>query len=389
MMSTFFGDASSWTDEFLESKRQVCDEPADLVIKEVVKIDGKEGSRQLFDKLITHIDMPLDQLPPPVQAFISEYGELPQWADKSKLKKAHEFFLDHGPRLLMMLYYKSLPLLYLCKNGAEVLIQTGRLAHKAEGHAVFAKRIAETGKFLLNVMLDAQFLAHGQAVRQILKVRLVHASIRHFIPEEHWDSEQLGLPINQEDLATTLMTFSSVLIDGLKQFGVTEQEDRLEAYFHLWQVAGHLLGIQSSLIPQGYEQGHILIKKTLNRQAAPSPQGVLLTEALLDFTKDTIPGDFLERASQVLIRFLIGDNYAKMLNVNQPKGCLLSWMPKILSQVFIGEERLEKRFPNLQKASEELSKEMVQRLVVYFDTYSDEEHAFTRKLESRWGLKLS
>ena len=112
--------AQKWTDEFLNQKRLVADPLADQLIQEIVQEKGTEEARRLFDLLIRNVEMPLDEFPPLIQDYLSQTNQLPEWTDWNKVALAHQLFLDHGPKFLICLYYKSLPILYSCTNGAEV-----------------------------------------------------------------------------------------------------------------------------------------------------------------------------------------------------------------------------------------------------------------------------
>ena len=61
--------------------------------------------------------------------------------------------------------------------------------------------------------------AGGAGIRSAQKVRLMHDAVRHLILEHGWDPA-LGLPINQEDQLGTLLTFSAVILDGLRKLGL-------------------------------------------------------------------------------------------------------------------------------------------------------------------------
>ena len=159
-------------------------------------------------------------MPSATKDFLAATNVLPAWTDWNKVKLANDLFLDHGPKFLVFLYYRSLPILYSCANGAKVLVQTGRLSHQNDGHKIFARCIAETGQFMLEVMKPDSLKQGGTGIQAIQKIRLIHAAIRTFTPEEKWDATVLGVPINQEDLAITLMTFSVVMIDALERFGI-------------------------------------------------------------------------------------------------------------------------------------------------------------------------
>ena len=83
------------------------------------------------------------------------------------------------------------------------------------------RRILETAQFVFDVLNLGAFTATGRGVRSTQKVRLMHATIRHLtLMEGQWDSKSWGVPLNQEDLAGTLMTFSVVVLDVFESVGV-------------------------------------------------------------------------------------------------------------------------------------------------------------------------
>ena len=58
---------------------------------------------------------------------------------------------------------------------------------------------------------------------------------------------QYGYPINQEDLAGTLSTFSSVVLRGLELLGVMATDSEKYGYQQLWKFVGYYLGQYQSL----------------------------------------------------------------------------------------------------------------------------------------------
>ena len=357
----------SLSQEFLDAARQRTDPPADQAIATLVQRAGKPSAKQLFDTLIRQIDLPIDQLPPEIVAFIQAHRQLPNWIDYRKIQLAQDLFVDHGPKFLLFLYYKSLPILYACAHGAKVLVHTGRLSQQQDTLKVFSRRIAETGQFLINVMEEGSFDPTGQAIDTTLKIRLIHAAIRHFIPAGHWDAENWGKPINQEDMAITLMTFSVSLTDALQDMGIDEPRDRQEAFLHCWKVVGFLLGIEPELLPQKTADARSLLNVILKRQAAASPEGQQLTKALITFAEQTLPSQRFKSVPSVLIPFLIGEDLAKLLAVKPNQGCLMPLLPDVLSTFFQWGEKLEDRSQPLHFIIDELSKELVGKMVNFFN----------------------
>ncbi|GJM34368.1 MAG: hypothetical protein DHS20C18_33690 [Saprospiraceae bacterium] len=378
-------DPQFLTTDFLQTKRQIADPLADETIALIVEQEGPEAARKLFDLLIRRIEMPLEELPPATHAFVAATHQLPAWADWKKVELAHDLFLDHGPKFLIFLYYKSLPILYSMANGARVLVNTSRLTNKEQDLSIFARRIAETGQFLLDVMRKDALKPGGIGIQSIQKVRLIHAAIRHFIPVEHWNAEEWGQPINQEDLAATLMTFSVSTTDALAQFNIDEAPERLEAYLHTWTAIGEVLGIQNELLPADRASGRQLLETILAHQSAPSESGALLTQSLLQFSKSTMPSQRLERLPELLLQFLIGRERAQLLGVNYAPGCLGIVIPEAISAYFRWGERLEDKLEEpLGIFINEISRQLSKGMVRFFDRYKGRNFEIPEEFGKVW-----
>ena len=111
----------------------------------------------------------------------------------------------------------------------------------------------ETGQFLMDTLTVGGLGEHGKGRRTIQRVRLMHAAVRHLVAARNeqqpglWDPDW-GLPINQEDLAGTLIAFSGVVVDQLVRLGVQLSDADIDAYLHVWNVIGHLLGVRDELL---------------------------------------------------------------------------------------------------------------------------------------------
>ncbi|MEZ5041912.1 MAG: oxygenase MpaB family protein [Saprospiraceae bacterium] len=375
-----------WSDELLDQKRQRTDALADEAMAQLVAQKGREEAQRIFNLLIREIELPISQLPAELRPFFAATNRLPAWVDPDKVAKAQALFRDHGPKFLVFLYYKSLPILYLCKNGAEVLLQTGRLAHlQDEAMKVFTRRIAETGQFIVDVMSEGNLAEGKQGIQSIQKVRLIHAAIRHFIPAEQWDAELLGQPINQEDMAITLMTFSIAILDALAGFGIQEPEDTLEAYLHTWTGIGFLLGIDPDLLPATLAQARHLQEKILRRQEGASEAGQLLTQALLQFAHDTLPRR-LDATPELLIQHLIGRERAQLLGVAPPFGCLSIALPDAIATLLKLGEKLEDKIAGepLGQFIDHLSRKTVLAMVNFFNVYKGSHFSLSAQLKEAW-----
>jgi hypothetical protein len=377
-----------WTDDFLDQARLRTDPIADQVIIDLVKEKGYSEARKIFDVLIRNVEIPTDKLPASTQAYFSKTRELPSWADPQKIARAQELFIDYGPYFMVFLYYKSLPTLYACKNGVQVLVNTGRLAEDRTDFEKFTRRIAETGQFLLFTMAPGAMSENGSGIAATQKVRLIHAAIRAFTKHGDWDVDTLGEPINQEDMAITLMTFSVSLIDALAKVKIELSEADANAYLHNWKVIGHILGLEAELLPDNIHEGRYLLARILDRQAGETDGGKLMTSALLEFAEEVLPGKAFDGSPRKIMRFLIGDELAEMLGVNPKAGCLGSIAPFIIKYVIRRIEKSEDKGRIPAVVWDQLSQKTMQAMVGFFNNYKSRPFEVPESLADAWNLEM-
>lgn len=376
---------TSYTQDWLQAWRSHTDPPADELIAALVEEQGPAQAKAVFDLLIRRVEMPLAELPPLVREYWAAHQSLPECLNPQQLALAQSFFLDHGPKLLIILYYKSLPLLYSCAQGAEVLAQTARLDRPDGDWEIFTRRIAETGQFLLGVMEPGALTTGGTGIQLIQKVRLIHASIRYFIQLGEWDEQAYGLPINQEDLAITLCSFSISALDGLARFGVEVSKEQQEAYIHVWAAIGEMLGLVPELLPSNVADARKLERAILEHQSGPSLAGQTLTSALVQFGQKTLKLPQLQLAPESLIRYLSGEQISEHLGLTHLPGCLSGLIPEVLAAFFRKGERLEDRSrPALRLLFDELSRLSMRAMVGYFDNYKQRGFVLPAEFSRRW-----
>ena len=187
----------------------------------------------------------------------------------------------------------------------------------------------------------------GNGFIQSRKVRLLHGSIRFMLlnpekfnqinpPSEEakqaaaggcpfhahansqnpWPSETMGVPINQEDLAFTLLTFSYCIPKGLCDWGCKLTLEEKEAFLHLWKVVGHIMGLEEELMTDQWAEAEELFGIILKRQGGRSPDGVALTQSVMDFLANYLPS-FLNLKLYVpivLIADLLPDQVNELLS---------------------------------------------------------------------------
>ncbi|HMB63972.1 MAG TPA: oxygenase MpaB family protein [Eudoraea sp.] len=333
----------------LDKFRQQGDPLADQVLRNLGENKASSFYHKVFLRLIQDIKSPLDGIQPFASEFLLSTAELPDWVGAKDTQRCHDMFRNHGRKFLTILYFKSLPLLYFNSKGSEVLVTTARLAHSVDRNDIYARRIAETGKFLLYLLKPNRLEPGALGIRTIQKVRLIHAFTRQSLMKtKSWDQTKFGIPINQEDMVMTLMCFSLGLLEGLHQFGIRESEENKNAFFNTWMGIGSLLGISPELLPNHLGEGQELLHLILQRNGTESKAGKELTRALIVFAQHHMPSS-LRNAPASFIRYFNPNIASQLLEENGRIGTRKSFFPYLLKIFFQMEHFLKTHYPYLFK----------------------------------------
>lgn len=386
--------SSRYPDEALWQKRQVGDARADEVIQTLLARNQKGEVGEIFKALAHTRDFPnpaFNALPADVRDLVEDYfaevRRLPDWVRPFKLEIAADVFRKHGPKILMVLLGKSLPTCYTCWRGAKVLAGTGRLL--ADGTLEpFTRRLMETAQFVVNLLTPNAFAHDGRAILSIQKVRLMHAAIRYFAQEYHWDRETYGVPINQQDLVGTLLSFSVVIADGLGQLGIELEPEEKSAWYHLWHLVGVLMGIDEDLLSEDEEQCRALMNAILDQQSGPSPEGVGLTRACLELMEARMVFGPLQRLAPVLMRFFIGDRYADMLEIPATDEASESQMLATIQNLDRGFRAAGERNLLLAAAGRAMSAELIEQFLAVSNRSHAEQFSLPSALTDTWRSDL-
>ncbi|KAA3634021.1 MAG: DUF2236 domain-containing protein [Bacteroidetes bacterium] len=304
-----------WSESILEEHRKFTDPIADDIVKFIFDNKEEKEMEHIFRMIVRNDGKLPDDLPPKVKEYFEKTEHLPDWADWDLIKFGQENYIRHGLPIAMLLFYKSLPECYTGAKGAQVLLSTTRLNDHSKNLEVFSRRMSETGLFIFDAMMPGGLNPGGKGIRTAQKVRLIHASMRYFLKKRGWDTEKFDDPINQEDMAGTLMSFSSLILLGLEQIGIKLDTTEREAYIHCWRVIGHVMGVHPDLIPNNADDAISLGMAIINHQKAPSKAGHRLANALLNFCDKKAPPFIKEDFHTAMMRLLMGEDLSAMLEI--------------------------------------------------------------------------
>jgi hypothetical protein len=258
---------------------------ADAVVGEIYAKGEVDAVDALMKTLVRNDGIPSDKLPRVVRDYLAATSVVPD-LDPEAQRRAENLFSLLGPEMLMVLGFYSLPAAYAARKGVQVLYRTAYLSQRP------VRRVFETTQMVVDVLSPGGLSANGAGLRTAQKVRLMHAATRHLLttdPTRPWDAHELGLPINQEDLAGTLTTFTWVVIDGLEKMKIEIGDADREAYVQAWGSIARVLGLREELVPKSFAEAGTLADRIHTRQLAPSPEGAALAKALIEGYQSLMP----------------------------------------------------------------------------------------------------
>ena len=375
---------NTFTDEYLESLRSMGDPAADDVINALFAGGDERVQRanQFLRSLVDNDDVIQANTDPKLRAFLEQTAP-PAWADQARIERGAELFQRLGPYMITLLNMYALPMTYTARKGVQVLARTNRLQSNA------IRRITETAQMIIDVMrpgglaLDPQ--QYGTGIRSAQKVRLLHAAIRYLIQhhDRTWQADW-GVPINQEDMAGTLLSFSVLILDGLAKLDIELSDEEKDAYLHCWNVIGHFMGVREELLIHDRDSAVLLAQRIQSRQAAACPEGQALTQALLQVIEHMIPGNALDNVPVRLMRFFVGEAAAQQLGLPdaQPLRDHLG-LGKLLRFI---EEEVEDHVALTRSSAELLGRALLQGLLLAFRGAHRQPFDLPTELRQEWGI---
>jgi hypothetical protein len=289
---------------------------ADAVIEEMRDMPGARGFAVVND-VLAHPNAPLWQRPPAIRALFESLDYVPAWVDWEAMRVGNEFLLRSGVLGGIVLAAASLVLGYASPGGNKPLIFSGRLKDRA------MRRLAETSRFVQAVGQVDGFRRTGDAFAITVRVRLMHAQVRSMLRKAaYWRTDAWGEPINQHDMAATTLLFSLVFLEGIRRLGIDTDRNEAESFMHLWRYAGHVMGVDTEILPTSEFEARNLAELIRDTQGPPDEDSRALTTALFDAsltnaktTTERRLGLFRREMGRGFCRRLVGDEMANALAI--------------------------------------------------------------------------
>ncbi len=333
-------------DAWLEAFRSQIDELGAEAAREVMAsgklrggdlIDALEGCARAGGKASTQL--------------LDEAATVPAWVDFARMLPGSKLGLRTPVQSGLALVLGSLVESYASAKGAKVLIRGGRLESQV------IARLRDTTSFVLQVAAARGPRPGTAAHRHIIRTRMVHAFVRHGVLKRNDWRAEWGLPINQEDYASTLLAFCHVYLCCMHALGVNVTDEEERSVHHLFRWVGHVMGVAPELLTATREEERLLYLHITRRQLHPDDDSRVLAHALISALAGRGPLFLPAPALEGLSRQMLGDELADGLDFKlSGRWTQLGKVMPVVSSVQRVAERLPGMVPRLESIGERVAR---------------------------------
>jgi hypothetical protein len=247
----------------LGERLTVGDESMDGLV-EWMSSAGMQQVRILFDRAASEGIDNVPEAPEPLREFFIGVESAPDWVDWDKVRKGQRALRRGGADGMYIARDVSLLGGYQFSGFNKTLLRTGALEKGSN------QRFAETMQWAMDVIADGGLVPCGIGYRSTLRVRLIHAFVRrHVAAMPDWRSDEWGLPVNQTDMAATLVGALIAPPAGAMGMGIVPAPGDLDAIAHLTRYVGWLIGVQDEWLPHNFRDGIRVLFHTATALSIP------------------------------------------------------------------------------------------------------------------------
>lgn len=266
----------------------VGDAPMDNLLQ-WMRTSGISESRTLFEHALSHGIADVPDAPAPLRDFFAQVEVTPDWVDWDQIRRGQRALRASGADGIYIARDVSLLGGYQFAGFNKTLLRTGALEKGSN------KRFAETFQWALDVTAEDGLAPRGVGYQSTLRVRLIHSFVRHHVAAmPDWEGEEWGLPVNQTDMAATLLGSLIAPAMGGIGMGIIYTPGDLDAIAHLTRYVGWLIGVEEQWLPLNFRAAVRGLNHLLTALAEPDETSPLLAvpmiEDPLSWTYATAPG---------------------------------------------------------------------------------------------------
>lgn len=247
----------------LGERLTVGDEPMDRLV-DWMSVNGMKALRPVFDQALADGIDTVPDAPEPLRRFFIEIEHAPEWLDADMLSVGQRALRRGGADGMYVARDVALLGGYQFSGFNQTLLRTGALEKGSN------QRFAETMQWAMDVIGAGGLDRQGIGYRSTVRVRFVHAMVRrHVAAMPDWHDDQWGVPVNQTDMAATLVGALIAPVVGSMAMGIAMSPRELACIAHLARYVGWLIGVQDEWLPTSFRDAIRILFHTSTALSTP------------------------------------------------------------------------------------------------------------------------
>lgn len=238
---------------------------------------GLSKTRAQFEQAIERGIESVSDAEEPLRAFFALVDKRPSWVDDELVRQGGELYRRGG----MEVVYAGRDVAFLGGYQAsafnKTLLLTGAMSKGP------TRRLAETLSWALDCTAEGGMERFGPGWKSTLRVRFIHGLVRRHVQRlPEWQMAEWGLPINQIDMAATLLGTVNVPILGARILGMPQSRSERDAATHSGRYIGWLMGIEPRWLATDERSALLLLYQLLLSLSNPDQTSIELARPMAD-----------------------------------------------------------------------------------------------------------
>lgn len=254
----------------------VGDPLADAMVKDISQLEPAEG-RRLIHAVMESEEDALATAPASVQALYQDANATPAWVDRSAFLPGIRGFHANASEVLGGMVGGVL-IEGFSTAICESFLITGRLRDQG------VRRLKQNNRHMLEIFLPGGLERYGDGWKLSVRIRIVHARIRHLLHEapQDWDLNELGTPISAAHVGFAISSFSARLLQHATALGASFSKEERASFMQVWRYSGHLMGIPDTILYIDEEGALKLREVAVACEPEPSFSSIIMANALIN-----------------------------------------------------------------------------------------------------------
>ena len=217
------------------------DPEADAVIEALATLDPTLSARYI-NAAMDRDEEHLVDAPSILKDFFERISSVPNWVDFESFIPGIKMF-HRNSKIVLAGFVGGVLVEGFSTNISKSFFITGRVRDTG------VRRLKQNNRHMIEIFMPGGLLRDGDGWKLSVRVRLVHAQVRHLLKRsDDWETQSWGAPISSAHVGYSITAFSARLLEHMKSLGARFTEEEAQSFLQIWRYSGLLMGIPETIL---------------------------------------------------------------------------------------------------------------------------------------------